>query len=115
MWRRPVIIAIQQGNVLSACGTYAAHDNLIAVNVLLGEQQTDLFGMCLLKLNNDLARAIGGAIFADEDLVLKVRLLHRNAVKCLPDELLMVIGHDKNGDFHFYASPGLTARTVRSV
>jgi hypothetical protein len=94
MWREPIIISIQKGNVLSSCGHYAPRNHDVTVKVPFGEQQTDLFGMGLLKRQDDLTGAICGTVFTDEDLTLEVRLLHPDAVQSLPDELLVIISHD---------------------
>jgi hypothetical protein len=75
VWRGPVVVAVEQGDVVSMCGPDAARDHLVAAQVVVRQQEPDPIRKLARIVADDLARAVRRAIFTDQDFVVEGRLL----------------------------------------
>ena len=96
----PVIIPLQQGDILSLalfkCREAVSDDP----NVLIVQQQAEFIGMSALVFQQDIAGAIGGMVFADHDLVLEIHFLHEDAVQRMAEVALVVVGDHHDAELH---------------
>ena len=112
---RPEIVSLEDGEVLSSALRERGKEVGSHAQVLLARQQTHYFRMLLLVCLANGARAVGGAVFADDKFVGEINLLGQDAVDRLSDELLLVIGDHQDAHFgcaahhawHFGPDPGL--------
>ena len=56
--------------------------------------------MLVVEFDDDISCSISRAVFADDDFIVEVDLLHQRALDRLPNEALVVIGDDQDADFH---------------
>ncbi len=98
--RGPVVVPVEERDVLSLRGPKSAGDDLVAAQIMLGKDKTDRLRKSLGILQDDIPGAIRRSIFADDDLVREVDLLSQSALQRLPNEPLVVVGHYESGDFH---------------
>ena len=99
---RPVVVAFAEGDILAAAheagvgALKAAGGAAVDGDVVFAamEEEADLVGVTVGVGLADLPRAVGGFVFADEDLDGEVRLLHEHAVEAVADEVGVLVGAD---------------------
>ena len=95
---RPVVVSVQQRDVPPAGRPEAARDDLVRAQIPLGEQEAEEVRVAVRVLLHDLARAVGRAVFRNEDLERLWEPLRKRAVERLPHEPLVVVRDDEHGD-----------------
>ena len=96
---RPVIISIQESNVLPFSrmnGRHKVHFSRDASMLFFMENKLDLFRVFILVLQEYFPCVVSRDIIANNDLILEVGFLHQNPVKRLPDIGCVIIGDDRN-------------------
>ena len=98
--RGPIIIAIQQRDIITPRYINATGNDRITGDIVFRQDQTSFGGKPLMITPHDFPCAIARTILADNNLVWKICLLHQSAVQSLRNERGMVIGHHQNAEFH---------------
>ena len=102
--RAPVVIAIQEGHVFAAARGQDLEKQPVAVlpEIPRRQDQANEIGIPLLVVDDDLPRRVGGAVFANHDLVRIRQLLSEDAVYGLRDIRSMVVGNQQDADLHIH-------------
>nr|WP_304276975.1 hypothetical protein [Caulobacter segnis] len=94
--RGPVVVAIQKGDILAAGRVKASADDLVALQVMVGQQQARTIRVSGGPGEDALAGSVRRRILADDHLDREVRDLAVGALERRLDQVEMVEGDDQD-------------------
>jgi hypothetical protein len=68
--------------------------------VLFSEKWDDTSGIAAMKIHEDVASRVGGAVLSHDDFIVKISALGQDAVQGLGDESLVVMGNHYHAELH---------------
>ena len=94
----PPIIALQNGDILTPALTQNAVHIPASAHIAAAQRQSDLIGMPLLIIQQDLPGIIRRMVIIHEDLIGEIHLLHQNAVQKLRQITLHIVCDNRHAD-----------------
>ena len=100
--RSPIIITVQRSDVLPLRQRKGLSKDPVAAGSqgFLRQYETDFPGILALKIKDNGARPVDGAILSDNDFVLAICLLHQNTIERLRNIFFMIVGRNQDTYFH---------------
>ena len=101
--RSPIVITIEQSHISAFRQLKGLSKDSVATapEVFRRQHQTNFLGIPALKIKDNRACSIGGAVLSDNDLVIAICFLHQNTIERLRNVLFMVICGNEYGYFHY--------------
>ena len=96
----PIIVALEQSQIPTSAGRQCRLRISHGANVLVSQQRYDSFRISPTEVRKNFTGSISRAVFADDDLVIEVHPLREDALKCLRNESLMIIGDHHHTELH---------------
>jgi len=97
---RPVVVAVQTGDVLAPAGQKRLGQVPHQPQVVLAEQRANAIRIPVAVTADHRTRGIGGAVLSDDDLEVEIRRLRQRPLDGLADDLFLVVSADQDAGFH---------------